>query len=243
MVHRVAVLSDVHANVVALAAVLEEVEAAKPDVIVFGGDLTAGSLPRETADLVRPLQNALLVTGNGDRRVLEAADGGGDEVDQWRAAAHRPQDLDLLRRCRPSHSIEIEGLGPTLFCHGSPRSDRECVTPLTPEDRMRALSEGVAERVIVTAHIHVQFDRQVAGLRSINAGSVGMAYEATPGEAYWALLGPDVELLSTPFDLERAVALIEASGDPKADELMQILREPASAAEAAEWAESLVFAG
>jgi predicted phosphodiesterase len=241
MAHRVAVLSDVHANVVALEAVLAEVAGAGVDVIVFGGDLTAGPLPHETAELVRPLRGALFVTGNGDRRVLEPHD---DERDRWIARAHQPDDLELLRRCRPTHSIEIEGIGPTCFCHGSPRSDRECVTPLTPEQRMRELSAGISEKVIVSAHIHVQFDREVAGLRSMNPGSVGMPYEGIPGIACWALLGPvGAEFRRTPYDLDRAIALFEASGDPGVDEVIEIMRHPVTAAEAAEWAEAQVFAG
>ncbi len=69
------------------------------------------------------------------------------------------------------------GLGPVRFCHGSPRSDEELVTFATPETRIRALMEGVPERVLVSAYTHIQFDREVAGIRSVNPGSVGMPYE------------------------------------------------------------------
>jgi predicted phosphodiesterase len=244
MVKRVAVLSDVHANVIALEAVLAELDGAGADAIVFGGDLTAGPLPHETADLVRPLSGPLFVTGNGDRRVLAAAETEGDDRDHWLARAHRPEDLELLRRCRPTHSVDIAGIGATCFCHGSPRSDRECVTPLTPEDRMRELSAGIPEKVIVSAHIHVQFDREVAGLRSVNPGSIGMPYEGVAGIACWALIGPDqVDFRRTPYDLERAIALFEASGDPAVDEVIETIRHPATAEEAAKRAESQVFAG
>ena len=57
---------------------------------------------------------------------------------------------------------------------------------------MREFLAGVPERVLVTAHTHVSYERTVDGVRLVNPGSVGMPYEGAPG-AYWALLGPDVE--------------------------------------------------
>ena len=83
-----------------------------------------------------------------------------------------------------------------LFCHGSPRSDEEILTRISPEERVAAAVADVSEEVVVCGHTHVQFDRRVAGKRLINAGSVGMPYEARPG-AYWAVLGPEVDLRRT----------------------------------------------
>ena len=93
--------------------------------------------------------------------------------------------------------------------------------------------------MVVCGHTHVQFDRQVAGKRLVNAGSVGMPYEAQPG-AYWALLGPDVELRRTAYDLEAAAAAIRATGFPGAEELAaeNVLTVP-SAEEATEQFERL----
>ena len=114
--------------------------------------------------------------------------------------------------------VDVEGLGPVRFTHGSPRSDEECVTPETPAERVREFMAGVPERVLVTAHVHIQFDREVEGVRSINAGSVGLPYEGEPG-AYWALLGPGVQLRRTEYDVERAVAAWRAGPRraPRAD--------------------------
>jgi hypothetical protein len=69
--------------------------------------------------------------------------------------------------------VEIDGLGPTRFCHGSPRSDEELITFATPEARIRAALAGVDERVLVTAHTHIQFDRTVAGVRSVTPAASG----------------------------------------------------------------------
>lgn len=68
----------------------------------------------------------------------------------------------------------------------------------------------------------MQFDRVVDGIRVLNAGSVGAPYEAEPA-AYWALLGPDVELRRTAYDVEAAAAAIAASGYPKAGEAVTYL--------------------
>ena len=107
---------------------------------------------------------------------------------------------------------------------------------------MRALSSGLEAGVLVTAHTHVQFDRCVAGIRSVNAGSVGMPYEGRDG-AYWALLGPDVELRRTAYSLEDAAERYRASGDPLAEQMVEVLVSPPSREELIAHAESLEFSG
>jgi len=139
--------------------------------------------------------------------------------------------------------VEIDGLGPTRFCHRSPRSAEELITFATPEARMRAALAGIDERVLVTTHTHIQFDRAVAGVRSVNPGSVGMPYEGRAGAAFWAVLGPDVELRRTDYDLGEAVARYRASGDPLAEEMVELLETPPAPAEVVEHAEAAEFAG
>jgi putative phosphoesterase len=171
---RVAALADVHGNAPALAAVLEEVEAAAPDLVVFGGDLTWGSLPRETLALVRSLRTpARFVRGNGDRAVGTLLEGRGE----WMAAMHSPEDIEFVNGFDETVSLDVDGLGPTCFCHGSPRSDVECVTERTPAERVHEFMAGVDERVVVTGHVHVQYDRTVDGMRLLSPGSVGLPYE------------------------------------------------------------------
>src|SRR5207248_1185571 len=111
-------------------------------------------------------------------------------------------------------SVEVDGLGRVLFCHATPRSDEELLTRISPDDRWEAAVGGVAEDTIVVGHTHVQFDRRVSEKRLVNAGSVGMPYEREPG-AYWALLGPEVELRRTVYDFHAAAQAIEAAGWPE----------------------------
>jgi putative phosphoesterase len=242
MTARVAVLSDVHGNAVALEAVLADLRLDAADLVVFGGDLTWGPLPEDTLRLVADLElPALFVRGNAERALLQPADDASERT-RWLLQRHTPEDLAFLGTFAERLTVEIQGLGPVCFCHGSPRSDEELVTPETPAQRVRAMTTEISERVLVTAHTHLQFDRRVAGLRSINPGSVGMPYEGRAG-AFWAVLGPDVELRRTEYSLGRASERYLASGDPLAEQMVELLVAPPSRAEVIEDAERREFAG
>ncbi len=237
---RVAVLGDVHGNAVALAAVLAEVELAEPDLIVFCGDLTWGSLPQETLALVRALRiPARFVRGNADRAVGTDTE---SRRGPWMTSMHTEEDLAFLAGLEPTVTVDVDGLGAVCFSHGSPRSDEECVTERTPEDRVREFSAGVDAQTIVTAHTHMQYDRRVAGIRLLSPGSVGLPYEGRRG-AFWALLGPDVELRCTDYDVEAAVEQMRATDDPRVEQIVELMLEPPAREGAIEHAEQLVFSG
>jgi hypothetical protein len=114
------------------------------------------------------------------------------------------------------------------------------VTERTPAERVREFMAGIDERVVVTAHVHVQYDRTVDGVRLLSPGSVGLPYEGRPG-AYWALLGPDVELCRTDYDVEAAVALMRTTIDPSVEAIIEMMLEPPPRDEAIEHAEEVVF--
>lgn len=222
--NRVAALYDVHGNVFALDAVLSEVERDGVDAIVFGGDLAGGPFPQETLERAMSVRDrARYVQGNGDRELLAALDASvrfdprsrepWESATAW-AAERMPRRLhEFVAAFESTVTLDVEGLGPVLFCHGTPRSDEEIVTRLTPETELAAILSDVREQTVVLGHTHVQFERVVAGRRLVNAGSVGMPYEGVPG-AYWALLGPGVSLRRTEYDLERAAAAVSRTGFP-----------------------------
>jgi putative phosphoesterase len=218
---RVAALYDVHGNLPALEAVLEEVAALGVDAVVVGGDIAIGPMPRATLERLLALgERALFLRGNGDREIADPPLGGDlwEERTRWSAAQLDRGQLAWLAALPDTQTVDVDGLGPVVFCHGSPRRDDEILTAISPEERMAAALVGVAEPVVVCGHTHVQFDRRVADKRLVNAGSVGMPYEARPG-AYWSLLGPEVELRRTDYDLEAAAEAIRATGFPAAAEL------------------------
>jgi len=215
------------------------------DGIVWTGDLSWGWQAEETLELVSgvPLP-AHYVRGNAERALIELDAGTRSrptEREQWMLAQHDARRLAFLASFADQVSVEIEGLGATVFCHGSPRSDNECLTAETTAERIAEAMAGVDERVLVTGHTHCQYDRVVAGVRSINPGSVGMPYEGCAGAAFWAVLGPDVELRVTDFDVAEALAAIRATDDPASKAMIAELTTPSSREELIEHAERLQF--
>jgi putative phosphoesterase len=219
---RVAALNDVHGNLPALEAVLAEVKREGVERVVSGGDLLSPPFAAECLERLLALGDRVdFVRGNADR---EAA-GFEDVVAGWSLTAQ----------------LDVDGLGPVLFCHGSPRSDEEILTRVSPEERVAAALAGLEAGVVVGGHTHVQFDREVAGRRLVNAGSVGMPYEGRTG-AFWALLGPDVELRRTEYDAGPMIAALEALGDPGALDRVGWLRDPPDPDEVSAYFESQVRA-
>jgi putative phosphoesterase len=209
---RVAVLADIHGNLPALEAVLEEVAAADVDRIVLLGDIALGPLPTETLDLLVSLgDRAVWVHGNCEREMVADFEAGGEA-----AGLMDRRHRDLLDGLPLTVSLDVEGLGRTLFCHATPRRDDEFVLVDSPLSQWEAALAGFAESTVVCGHTHMPFDRLVDGTRVVNPGSVGMAY-GPPG-AYWALLGRDVVLRRTPYDAQAAARRIRSGSHPRAAE-------------------------
>jgi diadenosine tetraphosphatase ApaH/serine/threonine PP2A family protein phosphatase len=122
--------------------------------------------------------------------------------------------------------LRVEPLGDVVFCHATPRNDMEIFTRQTPADVLEPIFAATEAPLVVCGHTHMQFDRVVGATRVVNAGSVGMPFQA-PG-AYWLTIGPDVRLRRTAYDLLDAAARIRASDYPAADEFAerQVLHPP-----------------
>lgn len=246
---RVAALYDIHGNIPALEAVLQEVHQAGVDHIVVGGDIVPGPMPRETLrlllDLDLPVQ---FIAGNGELAMLAqmaAADeslvtywgttSGGPLPEQfrpgyrWTVQQLYPDYEPVLASWPKTLSLEIDGLGTVLFCHSTPRSETEVFTRLTAEDKLLPLFEGLNVSVVVCGHTHMQFDRMIGTTRVVNAGSVGQPFGETG--AHWLLLGPDVELRRTSYDLALAAELIRQTQYPQAEEAAQGILNPPSESE------------
>ena len=224
---RVAALYDIHGNLPALEATLTAVDAAGVDEIVIGGDTVLGPMPRETLERLRDLgPRARFIRGNCDRLVVDAFDerlspslpAAMREAIAWSAAQLERAERDFLAALPETLVLSVGGLGEVLFCHASPRNDEEIFTALSPPERVRPMLAGVTERIVVCGHTHMQFDRSWDGVRVVNAGSVGMPF-ARPG-AYWAVLGPGVELGRTDYDVARAAAVMRATSYPQLDQFL-----------------------
>jgi predicted phosphodiesterase len=231
---RVAALYDAHGNLPALEVALADVEEVGADVILSGGDLLLGPQPAECLELLRR-RHATFIRGNCDRAVVQGPgpdDPWPDRV-RWTRTRLSDEQLEFVHAWPAVATFDVDGLGPTLFCHGSPRSDEEIVTAITPPKRLDPMRDGVLEQVVVGGHTHVQFDRLVGDRRLVNAGSVGLPYEGEAGIACWALLGDDVELRRAHYDIRLAIDAIDANGYPDDDGAVRgFLLEPSSAEEA-----------
>ena len=231
---RVAALYDIHGNAPALEAVLADVPA---DVaIVIGGDTAIGFEPVRTLELLDALgDRAHWIRGNGDR--IGSESGIWAERQKWASEQIGEARTRALADLRETLTLDVDGLGPTLFCHGSPRSDEESITRVTSDERLAEIVGGVEEATIVCGHTHQQFDRRIGDKRVVNAGSVGIPYEGRPA-AYWLLLGPDVEHRSTDYDVSAAAAGFRATDFPDPEEIIGwILDDPPDPAEVSEFFE------
>jgi predicted phosphodiesterase len=233
---RVAAISDIHGNLPALEAVLEEIEGENVDAIIVAGDTAHGPWPAEVVDLLVE-RGARCVRGNADREVIERSERFG-QLAPWSADRLGESRLGVVRSWPLAIELPVDGLGAVLVCHSTPASDDPIYTRITPDDELTEIFESVDANAVVCGHTHMQYDRTLpSGLRIVNAGSVGMPYEAERG-AYWALLGPDVEFRRTEYDVEGAVAAIELLAAPVYERLLEQLLEPPDPESTTEYFES-----
>jgi putative phosphoesterase len=235
---RVAALYDIHGNLPALDAVLDEVRHEHVDRIVIGGDVLPGPMPRETLDRLAALDvRTDYIVGNGDREVVAHLDGTGGQLPDsfrelivWTGQQLRADDVRRISAWPLTLRISIDGLGDVLFCHATPRNDVEIFTRLSSDGVVLPMLADASAPVVVCGHTHMQFDRAFGATRVVNAGSVGMPF-AEPG-AYWLRVGPGIELRRTSYDYDQAASRIAATSYPQAREFaaMNVL-SPTSEAE------------
>ena len=137
---RIAALYDIHGNLPALEAVLREIRREAIDLVMVGGDVLPGPMPRETLrcllDLDRPVQ---FIRGNGESEVLAQRTGSDTAalsesvraVLRWTAQQLHPEDEQEVAGWPPTRRAEVDGLGDVLFCHATPRNDTEIFTRRT----------------------------------------------------------------------------------------------------------------
>ncbi|MEA2473192.1 MAG: hypothetical protein QOE06_1107 [Thermoleophilaceae bacterium] len=204
----IAVLYDVHGNLPALEAVLEDAAAAGASRFVLGGDYALfGPWPGETVERLRAL-DARWIRGNGERWTADPAAAPDDDVVQGAIAASR-EELGAAVVAELAGLPEALALHEVRFVHGSPPSDVRSFLPEPAEDEPELLA-GVTEDRLVFGHTHLQFTRLAAGgIELVNPGSVGMPFDGDPRAGY-ALIGDDgdVECRRVLYDRVRSAAAV-----------------------------------
>jgi predicted phosphodiesterase len=180
---RVALISDIHANAVALHAVLDDIERVGADRIVCLGDVaTLGPRPHEVLETLRRL-SCPCIMGNHDAFLLDP--------ELIRSYTEAPIVVDSVDWCRGQLTADEEAFLGTfvprievplspgvvlLLFHGSPRSHMEDILATTPADELDRMLEGHAAAVHAGGHTHVQMLRQHRGVLVVNPGSVGLPF-------------------------------------------------------------------
>ena len=212
-----ALLYDVHGNLPALEAVLDDCPA---DRFLLGGDYTCfGAWPRETVARLREL-DAEWIRGNVDRWMVDDS----DVPEPVRPLVERSRDLlgeGLARELAAlPESTTRDG---TLYCHASPLSDMDSFYP-EPDTRDAERLMGVEASRVVFGHTHLQFTRGgPGGIELVNPGSVGMPLDGDRRAAY-AIVAADgsVELRRVDYDWQGAArAVRERVGELPAKRIEQ----------------------
>lgn len=233
---KVAAISDIHGNLPALEAVLEDIHKAEADYIVVAGDIVPGPMPREALERLLNLDIPVrFIQGNGEIDALVSMAGKRNdrvpeayrEMVRWSAQQLYPKYERMLAAWPKTFCIEIDGLGRVLFCHATPRDDNEIFTRLTPEENLLPVFEKLDADLVVCGHTHMQFDRMVGKIRVVNAGSVGMSF-GKPA-ANWLLLGTTIQFRQTSYDLAKAAERIQNTNFPQAEDFTaHYIRRPPS---------------
>ncbi|MGH2802794.1 MAG: metallophosphoesterase family protein [Thermoleophilaceae bacterium] len=215
-------LYDVHGNLPALEAVLDDCPAER---FLLGGDYaTFGAWPVETVERLKQL-DAEWIRGNVDRWLVDAS----DAPEAMAPLIERSRQMAGEALCGELAALpDATSHEGTLFCHASPLSDMESFYP-EPHDTDAERLMGVEAERVVFGHTHVQFERQgPGGIHLVNPGSVGMPLDGDRRSAY-GLLHDDgrVELRRVEYDWRASVrAVREAVGDLPADRMEQARFDP-----------------
>jgi putative phosphoesterase len=240
---RIAVISDVHGNLLGLDAALADLQAQPADQIVFLGDMIQGG--PQPAEVVARLGELAcpVVMGNADAWLLTGTDTGGEPtterqlaVREWQLTRLTADDRAAIERFQPT--VEIELGGRTLLCfHGSPASFDEIILPATPEEEFQRMLRPFAPAIMCGGHTHLQQVRRLGDTLFFNPGSAGFAYSHQQPEqgfkagawAEYAILTYEagrlgLEFRRVPYRAETLIQIYLESGRPYAEEAAEQYR-------------------
>jgi len=231
---RLGIISDIHGNLLALEAVLDELEREAPDRLICLGDVVAGPRAHEALARVREL-GCPVIMGNWDAWSVDGMPEPSNTVEErlydlgafW-AEQLEGDDREFIRTFVPRIELDLDET--RLLCfHGSPRSYDHWIVATTPDPEVAEMLDGVAAPVLVGGHTHLQMVRRYEDLLFVNPGSVGMPFELWSPEAVqiapraeYAVLSVEdgafaVDLRRTGYDVKGHLRAGLDSGMPHAD--------------------------
>jgi predicted phosphodiesterase len=223
----ITIFGDIHANLPALEAVLQDIEARGLKQLYCLGDLVGyGTFPDEVVALIRQ-RGIPTIMGNYDQGVSSDSDDCGcaykTEIDRARGElsiswsnAHTTADHKAFLRALPAHiPLHLDDLS-ILLVHGSPRKINEYLFEDRPIDYFERIMDAAQADVLVCGHTHLPYHKVLpSGRQIVNAGSVGKPKDRDPRAGYVVLTvnGRDlaVEFIRVPYDVERTARAIEAT--------------------------------
>ena len=187
---RIAILSDVHGNLVALRAVLADLDAIGVDQIVVAGDMVGfGPNPDAVVDLLIQ-RDARMIRGNHEKDYV-ALYGTSEMPASWLTDPRIRSMCWSMEKLGPSRRAFLAGLpdrldldDATLVVHGSPRHVRDAVLPWTPDHELEAMFAGDPSRLAFMGHTHRPVIRDIRTRRLVNAGSVGLPIDGDPRASF-----------------------------------------------------------
>ena len=231
---RIAFISDIHGNLLALDAVLAELEQERFDRLICLGDVAVGPQPSETIARLREL-DCPVIMGNWDAWFLEGMPAAEDEVGiklmeigAWWAEKLSEDERTYIAGFVPLIELKLGGDTSMLCFHGSPRSYNDWIFATTPDEEVAQMFDGHEATVFVGGHTHLQMTRRYEGSVIVNPGSVGLPFRQwwpkTVRIAPWAEYGlvsfengrACIDLHRTTFDVEALLILATESGMPHA---------------------------
>ncbi|UUZ83918.1 metallophosphatase family protein [Paenibacillus sp. P26] len=234
---KLAFISDIHGNSVALDAVLEDIREQSVDQIYVLGDLCyRGPDPKGSLERIRALQTKV-IKGNADEWVVRGV-GQGEVADQvlglmnrerdWTVSRLEAQDIEYLNGLPTGLELEAEGVSISAF-HAAPDSLFDIILPDAGEDVLKSRLMSAAEAdIYIYAHIHKPYIRYIEGKVLINIGSVGLPFDGL-AKASYAIVevekgGIRTSIERVPFDIGEVIRQYEAGQYPNTEMMARILR-------------------
>lgn len=225
---RIAILSDIHANIHALDAVWADIEPLQPDRIYCLGDLVGyGAFPNEVVDFIRS-RGIPTVMGNYDEGVgFDLHDCGcvykDPEEDlkgklslMWSREQTTPDNKQYLQSL-PIQIRDEDRKPSMLLVHGSPRRINEYLYEDRPDATFVRISKLAGTNVVLFGHTHLPYQKKVSGTLFINAGSVGKPKDGDVRAGYVFLTMKrrvKVEIKKVSYDVSAAAQAVRASELP-----------------------------